>query len=417
MNNGLADSDGEAAHPMASNPAQTNLAISWEDSRARHRDILHVGNFRTDSVAVSIPGDLAQRMRSLNTGEAFSTHAEAGQITGTWSVSRLVEYPPAAFDHQPVRGLGVQPRVGRFYPQGLFAGAEEIAGEPSLPARITCMHGETMEVDLNHPLSRYPIDLELRIDALLPESNRRSGPIGDPLHALLQYPGMAAPLLSGEYTDFGDRDEGLSRTDSAADGIFYQIPRLVQHLDSRALETISSLYAEILPAGAEVLDLMGSHDSHLAASSPRSLTVLGMNITELEVNSLADQRLVHDLNTSPATSLRSEAFDAVVCTASIEYLVNPAAVIAEVRRVLRHGGVFAVTFSNRWFPTKAIRIWSELHDFERLGMVTQWLHSAGFTGLKTLSSRGWPRPADDIYAQQIALSDPVFAVSGYKPSD
>ena len=51
----------------------------------------------------------------------------------------------------------------------------------------------------------------------------------------------------------------------------------------------------------------------------------------------------------------------------------------------------AITFSNRWFPTKAIRVCSELHEFERLGMVIQWLNEAGFGDLHTFSSRGWAR--------------------------
>ena len=68
-----------------------------------------------------------------------------------------------------------------------------------------------------------------------------------------------------------------------------------------------------------------------------------------------------------------------------------------------------------WFPTKAIRLWRELHEFERVGMVTQWLQQAGFTDLHTLSSRGWPRPADDPHADKTPYSDPVYAVWGCKP--
>ena len=105
----------------------------------------------------------------------------------------------------------------------------------------------------------------------------------------------------------------------------------------------------------------------------------------------------------------------VVCTASIEYLVRPQAVLTEVLRVLRPGGVFAVTFSNRWFPSKAIQVWTELHEYERLGMVTQWLQQAGFERLHTLSSRGWPRPESDAHFSETALSDPLYAVWGFKP--
>jgi hypothetical protein len=52
------------------------------------------------------------------------------------------------------------------------------------------------------------------------------------------------------------------------------------------------------------------------------------------------------------------------------------------------GGVVILSFSNRWFPTKSIRIWREIHEYERVGMVTQWLRQVGFSRLNTFSSRG-----------------------------
>ena len=85
-------------------------------------------------------------------------------------------------------------------------------------------------------------------------------------------------------------------------------------------------------------------------------------------------------------------------------------------RVLRPGGVFVLTFSNRWFPGKAVNVWSELHEFERVGMVTQWLQQAGFGRLNTFSSRGWPRPKSDPHYGQITVSDPVYAAWGFRPT-
>ena len=45
------------------------------------------------------------------------------------------------------------------------------------------------------------------------------------------------------------------------------------------------------------------------------------------------------------------------CCVSVDYLVRPVEVFADVARVLRPGGLFVCTFSNRCFPTKAIRGW------------------------------------------------------------
>ena len=141
-----------------------------------------------------------------------------------------------------------------------------------------------------------------------------------------------------------------------------------------------------------------------------------MNSDELQANHAATGQLVQDLNQQQDLAFGDASLDAVVCTASVEYLLQPQKVFVEVLRVLRPGGVFALTFSNRWFPTKAIQVWSELHEFERVGMVTQWLQQAGFEGLHTFSSRGWPRPQDDPHSGETALSDPVYAVWGYKPA-
>jgi hypothetical protein len=72
-----------------------------------------------------------------------------------------------------------------------------------------------------------------------------------------------------------------------------------------------------------------------------------------------------------------------------------------------------VTFSNRWFPPKAIDIWSELHEFERMGLVLEFfLKSGQYENLQTYSMRGLPRPQDDKYYPRILFSDPVYAVWG-----
>jgi SAM-dependent methyltransferase len=145
------------------------------------------------------------------------------------------------------------------------------------------------------------------------------------------------------------------------------------------------------------------------------LAGLGMNRDELAANPRLNERVVKDLNERSELPWADGAFDLVLCTASIEYLLRPREVMAEARRVLKPGGTCAVTFSDRWFPTKAIRVWSELHPFERLGMVTSLMRGAGFGDLETETLRGLKRPEDDKYADQRAFADPLFAVWGRAP--
>jgi ubiquinone/menaquinone biosynthesis C-methylase UbiE len=160
---------------------------------------------------------------------------------------------------------------------------------------------------------------------------------------------------------------------------------------------------------------MSSWVSHLPEDLPlRSLTGLGMNQRELEANSRLTDYVVHDLNASPRLPFDDNAFEAVICSVSVEYLIHPFEVFADITRVLKPGGIFMVTFSNRWFPPKVINIWTELHEFERMGLVLEFfLKSGQYKNLHTYSMRGLPRPQDDKYYTQILFSDPVYAVWGY----
>lgn len=396
--------------------AAMTFTLHWSDGRAAHQDELHVPKFSVWREADFLAGGLGQRIAGMRVGDGAQAALSAGELAGAWDASLEFATGPDQFDRHYRRGLTVEPRCGRFYPQGFFHGAHGVVREALEPARITGLDGQVMRVDLNHPLARFPVQVECRLEQVLPGADTRGGRCSSPLDDLAHYAGLAAPLADGTPTDFGDGAAGMVRMDQREDSAFYAKARMVQHLDARALESVNALYRRLIPAQAEVLDLMASYDSHLQGCDLKSLHVLGMNSDELGANAQATTDRVQDLNQSPRLPFNAASLDAVVCTASIEYLVRPHAVLAEVLRVLRPGGVFAVTFSNRWFPSKAIQVWSELHEYERVGMVTQWLQQAGFERLHTLSSRGWLRPDNDAHADQLTQSDPVYAAWGYKPA-
>ena len=163
----------------------------------------------------------------------------------------------------------------------------------------------------------------------------------------------------------------FDRMDDADDATFYAPERLVTHIDEAAIAAVGDLYAELGIEG-RVLDLMGSWVSHFV-EPPEHLTVLGMNPRELEANPMAMELVRHDLNRDPTLPFADASFDDAVCCVSVDYLTRPVEVFAEVARTLRPGGRFVVTWSNRCFPTKAIRGWLMADEDARRDIVATYL--------------------------------------------
>jgi SAM-dependent methyltransferase len=167
----------------------------------------------------------------------------------------------------------------------------------------------------------------------------------------------------------------FARGDETDDARFYDFPRFVTHIDDGAIAAVGALYDELGIRG-EVLDLMGSWVSHFN-ETPASLTVLGMNPDELAANPQAQSWVVHDLNADPVVPFDSGAFDHATCCVSVDYLTRPIEVFREVTRVVRPGGLFVCTFSNRLFPTKAIRGWLTSDSATHMRIVVEYFARAG----------------------------------------
>ena len=189
-------------------------------------------------------------------------------------------------------------------------------------------------------------------------------------------------------------DGFFDRADPVDDGEFYLPPRFVHHIDDGAIDAVSAFYGEIGTSG-RVLDLMSSWVSHLR-QRPEHLTVLGMNRAELDANDMADEVVRHDLNADPRLPFPDASFDTCVCTVSVDYLTDPVAVFAEVGRVLVPGGVFACTFSNRCFPTKAVRGWLASDDETRVAIVGEYFRASG--AFEAPEARDCEAPGDPLYA-------------------
>ena len=196
----------------------------------------------------------------------------------------------------------------------------------------------------------------------------------------------------------GFPDGFFDRQDPESDHRFYGVTRLVTHIDDGAIVAVGALYDELGIDGT-VLDLMSSWVSHFR-TPPAHLTVLGMNPEELDANPAASERVVHDLNADPTLPFDDASFDAVVCCVSVDYLVRPIEVFREVGRVLRPGGPFVCTFSNRLFPTKAIRGWLATDDQQHCAIVATYFRRSG----------AWSDPVAELRTPLTQQGDPLYAV-------
>jgi SAM-dependent methyltransferase len=195
-----------------------------------------------------------------------------------------------------------------------------------------------------------------------------------------------------------DEPDFFDRTDPSPDAAFYSWPRLVTHIDDDAITAVGQLYEELAIDG-NVLDLMASWVSHFRRA-PRHLTVLGMNAQELGANPQASNAVVHDLNADPFLPFPAGSFDAAVCCVSVDYLVHPVEVFTDLVRVLRPAGLLVCTFSNRCFPTKAVRGWLSTSDAEHCSIVAGYFERSG----------GWNPPVIERRTPPAHLGDPLFAV-------
>jgi hypothetical protein len=204
---------------------------------------------------------------------------------------------------------------------------------------------------------------------------------------------------------FGLPQGSFRKADESDDELFYEPPRLVTHIDDRAIAALTQFYREILPAGGVVLDLMSSWVSHLPPEIHYGETIgHGMNATELAANPRLNQWFVQNLNREIDLPLAAQSVDAAMICVSIQYLQQPVAVLREVARVLRPAAPLVISFSNRCFPTKAVAIWQALDLRGLAGLVQHYLRHAGFERIET-------RPVLTDPA-----GDPLIAVVGRAPA-
>jgi SAM-dependent methyltransferase len=392
--------------------ANTDFTISWKSANATHRDryMSQSVNFWRDI----LPGKVSRRLMKSAVGESIDTEFNPGEMVPAFNPKNTFSIKSRQFDRRYRDDGLTYPRAGRFYPKGILKDMTHIFRVNVQPFRCISADSRQIQVDFNHPLASQHLKLNVKVNDVALKDTERGGTSNAWLELLTEGPGMQT-RSNGTAVDFFS-DNPFERVDESPDARFYESPRFVNHLDDQAISVIRNLYGNLLQEGNHILDLMSSWTSHLPEEKRLAgVSGLGMNQAELERNPRLTDFVVHDLNQNALLPYPADTFEAVICSASVEYLTRPFEVFREVHRVLKPGGVFITTFSNRWFAPKAIHIWKELHDFEKMSLVLEYFLESGlFTNLETHSTRGLPRPENDKYADKLKFSDPVYAVWGFK---
>jgi SAM-dependent methyltransferase len=390
--------------------ATLEFTLQWSSMHASHTDCFFANkvNFRKDI----LPDEIVTALIGKRAEELLNLSGMTGPLVQPYDPECEFGINNSQFNGRYFSPAITGPHFGCFYPKGILRGLQDIFKGGTESFRCAGMDHNKILVDFNHPLSGENINLSVFIHDVRRKTGGPEGSCTDWMELITDGPGMQARLY-GKPTDFFS-DKPFLRADEHDDAIFHKESRLIPHIDKRAESIISGIYGNFLRDGMKALDLMSSWQSHIPGYIELdSLTGLGINDEEMSLNLQVNDRIVRDLNRTPSLPFSKGEFDAVVCTASVEYLTHPFEVFNDVSRILRPGGYFLITFSNRRGSPKVIGIWTELNEFERMGLVLEYfLQTGNFKNLATYSMRGLPRPVKDKYYRETPVSDPVYAVWG-----
>lgn len=381
--------------------------ITWKFDQIRHIEHFHI--HRLNPWRDILPGSFLEKALNPSGDDITQWDFEPGHLVPPFDPDQVKMIAPYQLEPS-LRQQGLKP--GRFYPQGMVSGLQGVFKGNMSPFRCIGQNEGYYSIDLNHPLSQVPLSVSISPVIHSKSSEERGGSCMDWMDLTLDGPGMQS-RYNGTMTRFFN-DNAFERKDSMSDSIFYKQDRFVRHIDDLAHVHLIQIYTRLLDSRSTILDLMSSWESHLPEEmGDAHVFGIGMNKDELAKNDLLSDFRVQDLNQDPRLQFEDSTFDDVVCSLSIEYLIHPVSLFKEVARVLKPGGQFTISFSNRWFPEKVIQVWKDLHDFERMGLVIDYfLSSERFDDIQTLSYRGYPRPDTDKYYQTLRYSDPLYVVSG-----
>ena len=261
------------------NCASIEFSVNWQSQLAIHKDRYFAG--KVDFWRDIFPGDMDQHIAALNESECYKESFDAGVLVPPFEQNRIIEFKEVQFERKH-DGNTYVPTLGRFYPKGFAPSALNCFRGNFNTFRLIKMDNGILVADTNHPLANYPLILEARYLEKLGSVEEYGGVCTDIAEMVTNKgPGMQVPY-PGVATDFYSTYP-FRRKNEGDDAIFYSSPRLINHLDDKAIDQVESIYSRLLSSGSMILDLMSSCESHLPDTlEDYETTGLGLNEEELK---------------------------------------------------------------------------------------------------------------------------------------
>jgi SAM-dependent methyltransferase len=204
------------------------------------------------------------------------------------------------------------------------------------------------------------------------------------------------------------------KLDTGNDREFYGVPRFVTHVDAGFIDKLTTVYRDRLIPNTRIFDMMSSWVSHLPDDLQfEHVHGHGLNAEELAKNPRLDHYFVQNLNQDLQLPLEDASVDAVLNTVSVQYLQYPEAIFAEVYRILKPNGIAIFSFSNRMFYHKAIEIWRDGSESDRVELVKGYFQSvSGFSEPEAIVQVS--QVPDFLKFVGVTGGDPFYAVIAQK---
>jgi len=342
------------------------FTVSWEKDGISHVEWF-LGR-KLNPVNDIFPRGMREALEGKKAGESVAFTYEPRMCIPRFKETLVELHPLRNLRPKTFQGRPIIPQIGRFYPQGFIFYKRDNNSDNLTPFRLTNTDDTNFSADCNHPLANVPVTIEAKIQYL---EKRETGTFGSLTHWREKTcdwgPGMQAQH-DGQPTDFF-HDAFFDRRDAI------DTPFTPPTVDATAHDNFKKLFAQFLKPKMRVLDL----------SATLSIPPKGK-------------------------------YDAALCTLSIEYMPDPITTLKAVKDHLKPGGIILIGFTNHYDKNHVIQGWIDLHEFERMGLVMDYLRQAELdTNAGTISKRNDWRPQDDPhFIETRGVSDPVYVVYGHK---